>query len=506
MTAGLETFAKVRALHDGTTSAGEKAAAAGRMEVLARSLGMTVDEALSKLNTAAAPPVSDVDWAAFAEAFRKAERWKAERTKSTVVDPPDASSRRRGLPIYDPNKIEPWRDVAEHCLQLDWIIPKAHGGRFLTKAERERLKVIARHYSLVTNAIADWIETVLARCDVARASWRDRGKAGVRPDRKAIESDIEKAAELVAAAKRREASKLDTSEPEPEPRSQAQSSADSLNAFFNRPEFVAKRAEQDRKRDARRAEILARYGSVEAVYAETEREAALRGACETMTVWDCRPDREGNYTLDGWGCLSRREEVPSRVRAAVSAAWPLPPTLTEAWAEFIAAEEHESDRQTMHDGEHFPELWAEVRRYLVEDLLDTLPAASIADMLMRQSWLEHLNEQGFSRSIERDAILLASLRADIERMAVQFGRPAKAEAQAASPRPAPVQSGQADEGSQPAYPARRTTADKRRDVLALLAAGRPDGGPLTDREIARRAGVSPTTVGAIRRAAGEVGR
>lgn len=36
MTAGLETFAKVRALHDRTDNPGEKAAAAGRMKALAR--------------------------------------------------------------------------------------------------------------------------------------------------------------------------------------------------------------------------------------------------------------------------------------------------------------------------------------------------------------------------------------------------------------------------------------------------------------------------------------
>lgn len=47
MTAGLETFAKVRALHDRTDSPGERAAAAGRMDALARAVGMTTDEAMS---------------------------------------------------------------------------------------------------------------------------------------------------------------------------------------------------------------------------------------------------------------------------------------------------------------------------------------------------------------------------------------------------------------------------------------------------------------------------
>lgn len=50
MTVGLDTFAKVRALHDRTDNPGEKAAAAGRMEALARSAGMTVRQAKSKLD------------------------------------------------------------------------------------------------------------------------------------------------------------------------------------------------------------------------------------------------------------------------------------------------------------------------------------------------------------------------------------------------------------------------------------------------------------------------
>ena len=56
MTAGLETFAKVRALHDRTINAGEKAAAAGRMKKLAQKAGMTVAEAVSKLDAPAPPP------------------------------------------------------------------------------------------------------------------------------------------------------------------------------------------------------------------------------------------------------------------------------------------------------------------------------------------------------------------------------------------------------------------------------------------------------------------
>lgn len=58
MTDGLETFAKVRTLHDRAHHPGEKAAAAGRMEALGSAAGMTVAEAASKLDASTPKPSS----------------------------------------------------------------------------------------------------------------------------------------------------------------------------------------------------------------------------------------------------------------------------------------------------------------------------------------------------------------------------------------------------------------------------------------------------------------
>lgn len=286
-------------------------------------------------------------------------------------------------------------------------------------------------------------------------------------------------------------SKLDAPKPlpGPAPKSAARAAADAFNEFFNSPEMLARNAERHREREARRAEILKRYGSRKAVYAETEREAALRVACKPITVWKRRGD-PASCILDGWDSLAFGEKAPPRVREVVAGGWPLPRTVKEAWDEYRFSEERESERQTLHDYEHFPAPWVEVRRHILEDLLDTLPAAGIGDMLTRQSWLEHLNERGFTRDVNRDAVLLATLRADIERMGKRLR-----EQEAAG-----VQSGQPEGYPPSGYPSRRTGADKRRDVLALLDSGKSDNAPLTDREIARRAGVSPSTVGAIRRA------
>jgi hypothetical protein len=486
MIASLETFAKVRALHDRTDNPGEKAAAAGRMETLARKAGMTTAEAVSKLDGAPSRPVPGVDWSAFADVFRRAE------AATDAADGPEAPCQRRGLPIYDPDKVEPWCNVAEHCRQLEWIIPKAHGGRFLTKEERARLKVLTRHYGSVKNSTADWIESVLARCEAARQSWRDRGRAGVRPDRKATESDIEKAAELVAAAKRREASKLD------EPEGPSAAPRNPFEALFNTPEFRAQQAERQRRDAERRAAALAEYGSEDAVFAETEHERALEAACRPWIVR--RPIIGGDMdTLLGWDFIGGGDFRPE-VREAVATAYDLPVRPREAWEEWQGWDRLYRDREAFFRDYGFP-VWVEARRHVVEELLNEAPAQSMNDLRARLSWIEYLKSIDILGHRPRDDALLATLRADIERMGARIRDEA-----------APVQSGQRDKSEPVSSPdpgtasptvqsghLRRTNAEKRRDVLALLKAENAGIAPLTDREIARRAGVSPQTVGNIRR-------
>ncbi|WP_156376070.1 hypothetical protein [Methylobacterium sp. Leaf117] len=87
MKAGLEIFAKVRALHDCTNSTGEKASAAGRMEALAKAEGMTVGEAVSKLDVSIPKPANFFEDLFNTPEFR-AERaeWEAKRqTKAATL-------------------------------------------------------------------------------------------------------------------------------------------------------------------------------------------------------------------------------------------------------------------------------------------------------------------------------------------------------------------------------------------------------------------------------------
>lgn len=191
----------------------------------------------------------------------------------------------------------------------------------------------------------------------------------------------------------------------------AQAAASAFNDFFNSPEMRAQFARQDAERQLRRAQILAEFGSVEAVYAETEREAALREACAPFTVLDGRPDYEGCYTLNGWRYPDSDTKIPAPVMDAVKRGWPMPSTVRDAWAEYEACEGLARNRHAMHDYEYWPELWVSVRKAILKTLLATLPAASIGDMLARQSWIE--------AELEFDVVdqtVLATLRADIKRM------------------------------------------------------------------------------------------
>ena len=306
-------------------------------------------------------------------------------------------------------------------------------------------------------------------------------------------------------------SKLDA----PRPKTQAEAAAEAFNDIFNSPEALARRAERELERAKRRAAALSRHGSESNVFADTERETALRKACEPLLIWDTRPNWKGCYDLGGWGSHGNGESMPSAVREAVTQGWPVPETVAAAWAEYQAAEEIDDDRYAFEDS-YASHDWVRARGYVLEDMLDTMPARSLNDLRARMSWLEFLSRKEVQWTHKNDLIRFATLRADIERMgarlreqdtaAVQDGQ-AQGSAQDADPLHSPnrgganlgVQDGHPQGGLPREYPSRRTNADKRRDVIALLNAEASGIAPLTDREIARRAGVSPTTVGTIRR-------
>jgi len=249
------------------------------------------------------------------------------------------------------------------------------------------------------------------------------------------------------------------------------------------PGWKAKRAQEKAARnsreDQRRAEVLAMYGSEAALFARTEQEALLEAAIAPLATWNHWTDNDGvehrfAATLDGrrpkfvfW----HLDDFTPVTRDAVMNAYSWPSNLDDALREVKAWDRLRWDRGLFNGGEwqHYAEV--ECRISLLEYALTAgQPAASWQDVVARLHWKRYEFERQWIDPTERDDPFLDRIEADIASL---------------KDLPRSVHSG------------RRTNADKRADVLSILDAS-PD---LSDREIARRAGVSPQTVNTWRKKA-----
>lgn len=191
-----------------------------------------------------------------------------------------------------------------------------------------------------------------------------------------------------------------------------------LDRMLNAPASVdpPERVWRDAEELARYEALIARYGTEDALFADTEREAALRAATRHLVVWDDEPGREGVYRMAEWGVLDTGLNMPLPLRTAVTEGWPVPSTVAGLWEEYDTAKALEADRDFAADGFYQPDLWMIARSYALEALLDTVPSRSRADALARQCWMEWLVERGWTRDVREDAKLLVTLRADIDRL------------------------------------------------------------------------------------------
>jgi DNA-binding CsgD family transcriptional regulator len=247
---------------------------------------------------------------------------------------------------------------------------------------------------------------------------------------------------------------------------------------INNPDHMAAQAESNRKWRSERAgteapereAVISRYGSVDAAIAPCEREVLLR---ESVLQWStpCDPPHQ-RWTKRIGEWEGPYSDIPSHVREALSAAYPLPTTIEEAGAEYNYWQRRDHEMGlVLEDTSHTQlDLAADGRRKIVRDLLETgLRAQTIADVLVRQ---RHRMAHEYSMPEVEQAVL-----ADLEHLT---------KIAETAPRQ-PVQTGQA----------RTTASDRRAEVIRLLS--NVDSAHLSDREIARLVGVSPQTVGNIRR-------
>ena len=250
---------------------------------------------------------------------------------------------------------------------------------------------------------------------------------------------------------------------------------------INNPEHMARWAAQDERRRAaekpKRDAVIERYGSVEAALAPCEREVLLRQAVRRWSELRSPPDQRWTDNIAGWSYAG--DDMPPDVRQALATAYPLPASIEDAWTEYSYWRRRGRELELVLGdmGDFNLDLPACGRQEIVRELLQTgLRAKSIADVLIRQRYTIDYGADGLG--IE-EAVL-----ADLEHLA-------DLEANAKSVHEPAVHNGRVHNGHH------RTARDRRAEVIRLLS--NVDTARLSDREIARQVGVSPQTVGNIRR-------
>jgi hypothetical protein len=232
---------------------------------------------------------------------------------------------------------------------------------------------------------------------------------------------------------------------------------------------AAERAERLRKRKAELAEIIARYGSKEAALAPCPREQLLIDATRHLARKEWKQYVNGRAqmdTLDGWDGF---KDSPQSVIDAVSAAYPLPRTVTEAKAECDYWQNRNHELELVYGnniGDTMVGLAAQAREEIVRKLFRYgLPAETVAEVEMRVA------AQVEGDSYDEKMVKVA--QADLRRLSERQGQ---------------------DAAQHP------TVTERRSTVIALLQD--PANMGRSDRDIAATIGVSPQTVGNLRRKLG----
>ncbi len=244
------------------------------------------------------------------------------------------------------------------------------------------------------------------------------------------------------------------------------------------------RAERERQQSAERAAVLEKYGSEEAATAPCERECTLNAATAHLARTVMKTFSNGTFpwnTLDGWSGGIGEGEMPASVIDAVTAALPMPTTIREAKAEHVCWRRRDQEIDAIYGfaGDMQVGLAAQARWELVRKGYEqAFLIRSLDDLHCRllfaanSDWKDEVCDAGPSILDAFERLVLTQPPADIS-----LAEPSNIDA---------VQTGQP-----------RTTSERRDYVVSPLS--NLGTTSLSDREIGRRAGVSPTTVGTLRR-------
>ncbi|CDN91781.1 winged helix-turn-helix domain-containing protein [Agrobacterium tumefaciens] len=254
------------------------------------------------------------------------------------------------------------------------------------------------------------------------------------------------------------------------------------------PGFKAKRSKEEAEREARyakrRAEILREFGTLKAFFdPTTEEQLILDAAKPFITAVEKYEDVCGTIReqITGYGGSRGSFVTAGKVSAAaldaVKNAYPFPTSILDAFAELKRWDKLERDRACFYDHHEFYfDTPVELRIDQLRGVMRSMPVTSWADLEARFWYKSYAWQQQWLDEKDFEDDEWARLFADFQilRASAKNGHPP-----------------QEPDTAHPAQNGRRTNADKAADVKSLLQSN-PE---LSDREISRRVGVSPQTVG-----------
>ncbi len=228
--------------------------------------------------------------------------------------------------------------------------------------------------------------------------------------------------------------------------------------------------------------VIARYGSREAALAPCSREKLLRAAVARWARPQEAPLDRWTRSLDGWTTASLPRHMPPDIRRAVETAYSLPTTIAGAMAELEYWERRDRElaalvpyRASGDGGQTHLDLPAHARAIVIRRLVEHgLRAQTAQDALARAEYWRARAGRGswVEAALLEDLRHLARLEGAVEQRDEEKGKPSHF----------------------------RTASERREEVVRMLTD--PETATLSDREIARRVGVSPQTVGNLRRRTG----
>jgi hypothetical protein len=182
--------------------------------------------------------------------------------------------------------------------------------------------------------------------------------------------------------------------------------------FLESPVMVAERTEREGRRSRERTRLLDAYGSVEAVFRQTEEENLLEAACRPLEVLGRWSDGSTYVeSLAGWSIHSSSRNLPAAVVDAVCGAFPIPDGVEGLWDEYLGIEALVTARYHFQEDYDQP-LWTQARCHVIEELLQTVPAVTKKDVEARLSYLRFVQDRSY-RNLEENLALVDRLAADV---------------------------------------------------------------------------------------------